>query len=69
MIYKVSYVIQGGNLPGAIRHQHEKPKLGMCVKIGSNTFRIIEVYEMMPPCDGVQFLHVIIASERDIVFS
>lgn len=69
MTYKVSYVVQGGNLPGAIRHETELPKIGMRVKVGSQIWRIIEVYEMMPPRDGVQFIHVVVASEHDVAFS
>lgn len=69
MVYKVSYVIQGGNLPGAIRNETEMPKLGMRVKVGSQIFRVVEVYEMMPPRDGTQFIHVVVASEYDVAFS
>ncbi|MCL4252808.1 MAG: hypothetical protein KJ043_03400 [Anaerolineae bacterium] len=69
MVYKVSYVIQGGNLPGAIRNETEMPKLGMRVKVGSYIFRVVEVYEMMPPRDGTQFIHVVVASEHDVAFS
>ncbi len=69
MIYKVSYVIQGGNRPGAIRNETEIPQLGMRVKVGSQIFRVVEVYEMMPPRDGTQFIHVVVASEHDVAFS
>ncbi len=69
MIYKVSYVVQGGNLPGAIKNETEMPKIGMRVKVGSRIFRVVEVYEMMPPRDDVQFIHVVVAAERDVVFS
>lgn len=65
MIYKVSYVVQGGDLPGAIKNETEKPTLGMKVKVGKRIFRVIEVYEMMPPRDGFQFIHAVIAVEQE----
>jgi hypothetical protein len=57
MIYKISYVVQGGQFPGAIKNQAEMPKAGDIVTIGPRKFEIIEVYEMMPPRDDFQFLH------------
>lgn len=60
MIYKVSYVVQDGDYPGGIRNESEKPIIGSNVRIGPRTFEIIEVYEMMPPRDGFQFLHALV---------
>jgi hypothetical protein len=57
MMYKVSYVVQGGQYPGAIKNQEEKPEVGGIVVIGPRKFEVIEVYEMMPPRDDFQFLH------------
>lgn len=57
MIYKVSYVVQGGKYPGGIKNQTEKPEVGGKVLIGPKRFEIIEVVEMMPPRDDFQFLH------------
>lgn len=57
MIYKVSYVVQGGHYPGGIKNQDERPEVGNTVLIGPRRFEIIEVYEMMPPRDDFQFLH------------
>jgi hypothetical protein len=57
MIYKVSYVVQGGEFPGAIKNQDEKPVTGNIVMIGPRKFEVVEVHEMMPPRDDFQFLH------------
>ncbi|MDX1994262.1 MAG: hypothetical protein SF029_17895 [bacterium] len=57
MIYKVSYVVQGGEFPGGIKNQEEKPSVGGLVQIGLMMFEVLEVQEMMPPRDDFQFLH------------
>jgi hypothetical protein len=57
MIYKVSYVVQGGSYPGGIKNQEEKPEVGAVVLIGPRRFEIIEVFEMMPPREDFQFMH------------
>lgn len=57
MIYKVSYVVKGGQYPGCIKNQEEKPVVGGIVAIGPKKFEVIEVHEMMPPRDDFQFLH------------
>ncbi len=58
MIYKVSFVVQGGGHPGGIQNQEERPKIGDEVVIGPSKFEVVEVFEMMPPRDDFQFLHV-----------
>jgi len=57
MIYKVSYVVQGGEFPGGIRNQTDEPTIGDLVQIGPNQFEIVEVFEIMPPREDFQFLH------------
>jgi hypothetical protein len=57
MIYKVSYVVEGGEFPGGIKSQEERPEVGKTVQIGPRQFEIIEVYEIMPPRDEFLFLH------------
>jgi hypothetical protein len=57
MIYKVSYVVQGGEFPGGIKNQMERPEVGSTVQIGPKTFEVVEVVEIMPPRDDFQFLH------------
>lgn len=57
MIYKVSYVVQGGEYPGGIKNVEEVPKPGSTVQIGLMVFEVVEVHEIMPPRDDFQFLH------------
>lgn len=58
MIYKVSYVVLGGEHPGAIANVEERPKVGDPVTIGPNHFRVLEVMDLMPPRGEFGFLHV-----------
>lgn len=62
MIYKVSYVVQGGEHPGGIRNEAQRPQVGDTVKIGPRVFQITEIHEMMPARDGFQFLQALVAS-------
>lgn len=57
MIYKVSYVVIGGDYPGGIKNESEKPKVGDVVQIGRNKFKVMEIHEIIPPRDDFQFLH------------
>ncbi len=57
MIYKVSYVVIGGEHPGAIANVDTPPRVGDHVKLGDEEFEIIEVLELMPPRGEFSFLH------------
>ncbi|MBN1964376.1 MAG: hypothetical protein JW910_07005 [Anaerolineae bacterium] len=57
MIYKVSYVVMGGEHPGGIMNHIQRPEVGDRVEIGKMTFKIIEIHEVMPPRGDFQFLH------------
>ena len=57
MIYKVSYVVQGGKYPGGIKNVDEEPQVGDHVSIGPVTCEIIEVHQIMPPRGDFLFLH------------
>jgi hypothetical protein len=57
MIYKVSFVVLGGEHPGAIKNLYERPKIGDRLEIGRMIFEVVEVHEIMPPRDDFQFLH------------
>ena len=57
-IYKVSYVVQGGDHPGAIVNEDKKPDLGQRVTLGSKEFEVIEVVDLMPARGDFNFLHV-----------
>ncbi len=58
MIYKVSYVVKGGDHPGAIVNEDEKPELGQKVTLGNKEFEVIEVVDLMPARGDFSFLHV-----------
>jgi hypothetical protein len=57
MIYKVSYVVQGGEFPGGIKNEYERPEIGKTVQIGPYEFEVVEIHEIMPARDDFQFLH------------
>ncbi|MBN1179157.1 MAG: hypothetical protein JXD18_08100 [Anaerolineae bacterium] len=57
MIYKVSYVVIGSEHPGAILNQEVPPVPGNTVKLGQNTFEVIEVTDLIPPRGDFAYLH------------
>lgn len=57
MIYKVSYVVVGGEHPGAIANVDKPPQVGDRVTLGSHEFEIVEILELMPPRGEFSFLH------------
>jgi hypothetical protein len=57
MIYKVSYVVTGGEHPGAIQNDEKPPKVGDIVTLGKHQFKVLDVVELMPPRGGFAFLH------------
>ena len=57
MIYKVSYVVVGGDHPGAIANVETPPQVGDRVQLGKLELEIIEVLELMPPRGEFSFLH------------
>ncbi len=57
MIYKVSYVVIGGEHPGAIANVEEPPRVGDRVTLGTQQFEVLDVIELMPPRGGFAFLH------------
>ncbi len=57
MIYKVSYVVVGGSHPGAIINQEAPPDVGEQVELHGERFEITEVIELLPPRDGLAYLH------------
>ena len=57
MIYKVSFVVQGGTHPGGIQNLDERPHLGDTLTLGSQEFEIIEVMEIIPPRGDFAYLH------------
>jgi hypothetical protein len=58
MIYKVSYVVLGGKHPGAIRNETRRPEVSGRIRLGRRSFAIVEVSDLLPPRDDIQYLHV-----------
>ncbi len=67
MIYKVSYVVQGGKYPGGIMNQVEPPAAGDTVKIGPTLFKVVEIHQIMPPRGDFQFLHATVKPVEEAV--
>lgn len=57
MIYKVSYVVKGGEYPGSIKNEYEEPRVGAHVKVGPIECEILEIQQIMPPRGDFLFLH------------
>lgn len=66
MIYKVSYVVMGGEHPGGIMNHIKRPAIGDQVEIGKLTFEIVEIHEVMPPRGDFQFLHATVKPKEAI---
>ena len=57
MIYKVSFVVQGGGHPGAIQNMEKRPEKGDRVELGDKFYEIVEVLEIVPPRGEFGYLH------------
>ena len=57
MIYKVSYVIVGGQHRGMVINQEEAPEVGHHVELDEQMCEIIEVQELVPPMGDFAYLH------------
>ncbi len=58
MIYKVSYVVLGGQHPGAIVSRETPPRVGDVVSLGNDRFEVLEVVDLIPPRGDFAYLHV-----------
>jgi hypothetical protein len=58
MIYKVSYVVSGGDHPGAIVNRETAPQLGEIVEFSGKRFKVVEVADLIPPRGEFAYLHV-----------
>lgn len=65
VMYKVSYVVQGGKHPGAIMTVDQKPVVGEEFSFDGRVFEILEVVELMPPVGNFGFLHATCRYLRD----
>jgi len=66
IFYKVSFVVAGGEYPGAIITVDHKPKVGEEVQFNSSIFTITEVMELMPTVGNFGFLHVTCEFAHDV---
>ena len=64
-IYKVSYVVQGGDHPGAIVNEDDKPEIGQRVTLGNKEFEVVEVVDLMPARGDFSFLHVTVKAAEN----
>ena len=58
MIYKVSYVIIGGQHRGAMINEDHPPVVGSHIELGGQVCEILEVQELIPPLGDFTYLHV-----------
>lgn len=65
VFYKVSYVVAGGEHPGAIINIDKRPEVGEQVMFDGRIFEILEVMELMPPVGNFGFLHATCRFVRD----
>lgn len=56
--YKISYVVLGGDHPGAIENVDERPEKGDEVLLGGKPYQVVEVINLMPPRGEFHYLHV-----------
>ncbi len=57
IFYKVSFVVMGGEHPGAIITVESRPEVGEEVTFNGSVFIVTEVMELMPPVGNFGFLH------------
>jgi hypothetical protein len=57
VIYKVSFVVQGGTHPGGIQSLDKRPEVGDQLHLAGLTFEIVEVLEIIPPRGEFAYLH------------
>jgi hypothetical protein len=56
-IFKVSYVIIGRSHPGTILNLDERPMRGQIINLGTESFEVVEVIDLMPPRGDFYFIH------------
>lgn len=66
IFYKVSYVVEGGEHPGAIINIDEKPTVGEELTFDGHVFEILEIVELTPPVGKFGFLHATCRFLRDV---
>lgn len=66
MIYKVSYVVSDGSKPGSIKNEQERPIVGDRVRIGQSNYKVVDVYEIMPPRGEFLYLHATVEQVAEV---
>lgn len=56
-VYKVSYVVRGGDHPGGIANLDHAPSIGERVRFGDTVLEVIEIVDLMPPRGQFYYLH------------
>jgi hypothetical protein len=56
-VYKVSYVEIGVKHPGAIVNSSKRPEVSERVQLGSEVFKITEVFDLYPPRGNFYYIH------------
>lgn len=57
-IYKVSFVVAGGDHPGAILNMNRPPEVGEQVRLGDQIFQVVEVLPLIPSRGDFHYIHV-----------
>jgi hypothetical protein len=57
VIYKVSFVVQGGTHPGGIQNLNQRPEVGDQLSLAGLKLEIVEVLEIIPPRGDFAYLH------------
>ena len=65
MIYKVSFVVQGGTHPGGIQNLDKRPEVGDQLDLAGLQLEIVEVLEIIPPRGDFAYLHATCKPVRD----
>jgi hypothetical protein len=63
--YKVSYVVLGGDHPGAILNTKTRPEVGNQVMLGKRKYSVVEVINLIPPRGDFHYLHVTLKLEDE----
>lgn len=59
IIYKVSFVVAGRRDVGAVHSLSQEPELGHQVRLGSETFEVVELMPLMPARKDTVYLQAV----------
>ena len=58
-VYKLSIVVPGRRDIGGIQNMEEEPKVGEIIQLGKESYKIMELVELMPPRGNFVYLHAV----------